>query len=354
MTRKITMIPIEHKVLAVVDNFQCDLPQIELSKNLSIRRIDTLSSEEQAVFAGEEFEQRFHGHNYIKNESRTQVFTFVTYRSSAGEQLQRTKERGNYVVYWSFKERVQEPIKEHYDFFLKPDSEFGSVMSALRVLKDAMIGLYPHEHFLIQLPLPKEFPRMTYRALDGYQVSNPTEVEPYILCEQDVDTLKQLYAAVRSIKQQGVLTALSRLDRQYSRAYIADRLIDAVVALEALYAGDNTAEIALRAGLRMSAHLGGKDPDRREHYFNLFNLAYNLRSRLVHGGIHTTADIDKLVKKNGWQDSEAFMVELDNALRQSLRYILLHANNRKLKEFLHEPLDQCIRRGEPFDIDSPQ
>lgn len=348
MTKKIKTIPIEHKILTIIDNFYCEVPEIELTKHLSIRCIDSLSDEEKAVFAGEEDVSGHISFNAPDKNNRFSSFTYIAYRTATGELLKRTRERGNYVFYWYFKGRVQEPLKQHYDFLLYPSDEIGMALQALRLLKDSIVGLYPKEHFFIEYPLlTKDFPRSVQRDLDGYQLSDPHEVDPFVLLPEEIDPLKDLVRFIKESKQPGVLTALSQLDKQYSRAYIADRLIDAVIALEALYAGQMNTEIKLRVGLRVSAHLGGSDPDLRERFFNLFKLAYDLRSGLVHGSIHSTRDIEKQTKKD-WEDSEAFLSEINKMLRQSLHDILLNAKNRKLQEVLHEPLDKVVRRGEPF------
>jgi hypothetical protein len=348
MSKSQRNISIEHKVIAIIDNFQCSLPEIRLSKNLSIRNIDTLSEDEQSQFTGDAQLLQHLTYNLLNSTEIQQIFRQIAYHAADGEGLTRTVERGNFVLYWHIIDRFPEPLGKHYDVFLKPSSELEYAISALRVLKDAVVGLYPQEHFYIKLPLPQELTRGTHRPHDGYQLSNPNDVEPYILLEDEIETLVDLLNVIRQTKQSGILTALSRLDNQYTRAYLADRLIDVVIGLEALYAGDIMNEIALRVGLRLSAHLGGANADLRESYFDLFNLAYNLRSRLVHGSIYSTADIEKELKKKGWQNHQEFMIALDKVLRDSLRFILLYTKDRTLKQQLHDPLDRAIRRGEVF------
>ncbi|MCU0513933.1 MAG: hypothetical protein MUE40_15355, partial [Anaerolineae bacterium] len=96
------------------------------------------------------------------------------------------------------------------------------------------------------------------------------------------------------------------------------------------------------------ALLGGNNPESREKYFNLFHLAYNIRSKLIHGSIHNHDEIEKEIKKKQYTDSTIFMAELDNMLRQCLRYVLLHAKDAKSIKSLHDSLDKVIRRGESF------
>lgn len=350
MVKKDT-IPIEHKVMTVIDNFQCNIPEIELSKYLSIRRIDTLSELEQKLFSGDMFESTNHSIESVRGEEVQQAFTVIRY-PSIGELYDRTLERGNHVFYWHFKEFVKEPIKEHYDFLLTPYSKIDHALSALRILKDKRIGLFPSESVLIEFPpfdhLPNEFKRSTHQSHNGYILSKPNEVEPYLLDGEEIDVLKKLYTAIKGCKQPGLLTSQSRLQRQYIRAHISDRLIDAVIALEALYSGDVRMELAFRIGLRCSTLLSGDNANLREDHFDLFKLAYDLRSRLVHGSIYNSVEIKKLVQKKGWVNEEEFMLALDNMLRQSLREILLNVGNRKLKLALHQPLDKAISRGENF------
>jgi len=342
--------PIEHRVIAVIDNFMCDVPKIEITKNLSIRHIDTLPSNEQVDFSGEERTTTVF--ELLKDTGESDFppreFRTISFQSSVGDVLERTRERASYVLYWHFKERVPEPIKKHYDALLTPSQKFSSVLSALRILQDPIIGLYSQEHYFIEFPFPEQFRRFIQRPMNGYQLSDYIEDKPYILPSEHIEILKNLYSAIEKTKHPAVQVALTRLDNQYSRPHLADRLVDAVIALEALYAGNNSNEVTLRVGLRVSAHLGAGDPEARERYFELFNLAYKLRSRLVHGSIYNAAEIEKEIQKQGWKSIEAFMSSLDDLLRRALHTILLNTQGRSLETELHKPLDRSIRRGEPF------
>src|SRR5688500_11244519 len=107
MTKQITTIPVEHKVLAVIDNFQCDVPEIELTKYLSIRRIDTLPDDEKAVFWGQQTVVRSLNWKPGEPDFQEQLFHVIRYQSASGDYFKRTLERGNYVLRWHIKEHVR-------------------------------------------------------------------------------------------------------------------------------------------------------------------------------------------------------------------------------------------------------
>lgn len=88
----------------------------------------------------------------------------------------------------------------------------------------------------------------------------------------------------RSKKRSRVELALRRFNLAYERLLPEDRLIDCVIALEALLLrAEEQQELAFRMALRGSRLLG-RDPDARSDLFSRFRSAYRVRSEIVHGG----------------------------------------------------------------------
>lgn len=87
-----------------------------------------------------------------------------------------------------------------------------------------------------------------------------------------------------SRKQQRIALALRRFTLAYERILPEDRLIDYMVALEALLlTREEQQELAYRLGLRGAALLGA-NPDARLEIFSRLRRAYTVRSNIVHGG----------------------------------------------------------------------
>ncbi|WP_141753571.1 HEPN domain-containing protein [Streptomyces agglomeratus] len=79
-------------------------------------------------------------------------------------------------------------------------------------------------------------------------------------------------------------TAARRLLRaRLERSRPDDALVDAVIALESLFAGTNQGEIRNRIGTAVAWLLAPDDPDRREERFTETKQLYDDRSGIVHG-----------------------------------------------------------------------
>lgn len=337
---------IDHVSLALIDNFQSEESEIHLTERLSIVRVDKLPPDERQIFSGSEsFKRLFRTPNKFGRH-----FRYITYSTGSGERIERTIERSNHVLRWHFNGEVPDPFKKHYDLMFGATHGFEDVLTALRLLKPAMIGMFPQEDFYHDTPLPPEIKRSTSYPHNGYQLSKPEDVEPYALLSSEIDELRRLVIAIQQIKLPRLITAMARLDNQYTRTYLADRIIDAVVALEALYFDDSVQnELNFRLGVRIAVHLGGSNADKRDHLYTLATTAYNLRSKIVHGSLHSGAEIERFkdLKKGGWSSTEHLLDEVTNLLRQSLRSILLEVTEAQFGNF-HAKLDACIRRGETY------
>jgi hypothetical protein len=76
--------------------------------------------------------------------------------------------------------------------------------------------------------------------------------------------------------------ALSRFTDGYERIKLEDKIIDYVIALEALYLQEGTAELSYRLAHRVSVLLT-KDKKERQRLFKMTGRSYDLRSKIVHG-----------------------------------------------------------------------
>jgi len=112
----------------------------------------------------------------------------------------------------------------------------------------------------------------------------PQPFDHYQLADEQRDLVKTVYAHL-SHQQSGewnvLLVALRRAATSTRRANAEDRLIDLVIAAEAMLLNDE-AELRFKFGLR-AAHLLGATPAERRTIFDLFDRAYVARNKVVHG-----------------------------------------------------------------------
>jgi len=130
--------------------------------------------------------------------------------------------------------------------------------------------------------------------------------------------------------------AVLRFDLAYRNEDPEERLIDYVVALEALYTGD-IQELAYKLALRAAFFLG-KTKEDRNNIFHILKKAYAVRSQIVHG----QEPKDEFILQTGRiLDIYGLVKEVEEILRQSIKKLidlpdLLKAPN------LQESLDQIV------------
>jgi len=90
--------------------------------------------------------------------------------------------------------------------------------------------------------------------------------------------------------------ALRRWDMVAERVGNEDALIDYWIAIEALFAPDSASEVRFRVSLRVSAFIG-TSPQEREGIYKDLRDSYDLRSRIVHGGVVNTQKRVQLEEK---------------------------------------------------------
>lgn len=111
-------------------------------------------------------------------------------------------------------------------------------------------------------------------------------------------------------------TAMSRFDFAYDNLRIEDRLIDYMIAFEALFLkGDEEQELSYRLGLRAAVLLENPGEPRKEIFQNM-RIAYSLRSLVVHGKNYDKIKI-KLEEK--YKTIDIFILLIEKYLRASIK-----------------------------------
>jgi len=101
-------------------------------------------------------------------------------------------------------------------------------------------------------------------------------------------------------KRRHLRIALDRLNRSYGKSMLDEKIIDFMIAFEALFLRDNTPNHGLVIGTACSLLLGKTDEERDEIY-DFFVKAYALRNKIVHGSqIDFTGTKDTVLKLKGY------------------------------------------------------
>ena len=103
------------------------------------------------------------------------------------------------------------------------------------------------------------------------------------------------WSSIRSLTNESpIRLALRRWNTVFERFDPDDALIDYWIALERLFVPDSSQELRHRSSFRIGAWLGNT-PDEREKIYKDLLESYDLRSRIVHGGVPPTKGKTELI-----------------------------------------------------------
>lgn len=136
----------------------------------------------------------------------------------------------------------------------------------------------------------------------GQNRSYPGRFQPEILYSNQVEDqwLESFAEFWKTLQSQGVKSrkfldiALRRFGYAHERHRIEDKIVDLLIAAEALFLCDGSyvGELRYRLSLRAALFLTSKDEDRRT-IFRWMKAAYDLRSAVAHGGQPNPEDLPK-------------------------------------------------------------
>jgi hypothetical protein len=152
----------------------------------------------------------------------------------------------------------------------------------------------------------------------------------YQLYQSDIPDLNSLLQNVHNWRK---VTGIDIAIQRYNSAYRGDpvaRLIDHMIAFEALYLGD-IQELQYKLAIR-SACLLAKDKKTRKRIFNDIKRAYKIRSQILHG--NTLPNKENL---------EEIIAKTEEYLRQSIcRFLLLISQGYAFRKIRESLLDENI------------
>ena len=167
------------------------------------------------------------------------------------------------------------------------------------------------------------------------------DANKYELTKEDIENLKEFWNFFKSfnIKEYPFLdVAIRRFNFSYKRVLPEDKIIDFMIAFEALYFPDEKAELSYRLAFRCAYFLG-KDESERQKIFKLLRNAYEMRSKIVHGRNLNSESVREL------------SIELEELLRKSIKkflYVLpqIHSKSpQKIHKEIIKKIDEGIIKG---------
>jgi hypothetical protein len=282
---------VEFLYVAPLQNFDSKVEQVQLAPKLRIRRI---TSDELAWCL-----------QFVMMIGNMPFFKVFQFKFVIEETVESPKRIGSPI-----------PIQLSKD----PSSAVGGIITALRLLKSGNVS-----HSLVRITPVLENPAV------GESGQSKEPLAPwgngYVLEESEVKQLQETWKSIEGRdldKPSAVNVALRRFSFSYDRIQYEDRLIDLMIAFEALLLEGPTS-VAHKLSLRFAKIMGDNFTQRSTLYKEMKRF-YDVRSRLVHG---TATPID-----------EKLVMNVEQSLRQCIVSVLIGTNDQKHETFLaHLDLD---------------
>ena len=187
------------------------------------------------------------------------------------------------------------------------NTEFNHIVTSLRLWKKGNVG-YDTIYYL-----SKWNPR-------GGEIDGSKSIffgyPPVTLKLAEVEEFKNFYKKTRRIRFSDckfLNMAINRFNYAYERKREEDKLIDYMVAFEALFMKE-TQELRHRLSVRIARFLKGEYDERKDLY-SKFKRIYDIRSKIVHGNSITPKELKKLAVES----LSELISEVEEQLRKSIK-----------------------------------
>ena len=170
---------------------------------------------------------------------------------------------------------------------------------------------------------------------------NFNEQSPYTITKKEVSDLKlfwKRYIRILNGSNKAFKTALRRYYQCSQKSDPEDKIIDLMIAFEAMFLADN-AELSFRLALRVSKFLD--DEFQNRPLFDFMRSAYNIRSKVVHGSTLSSKDLN--IGGNPLRINQ-IIAELSNILRLALRKYVFECSHFEISDFINL-IDEEIIEG---------
>ncbi len=147
-------------------------------------------------------------------------------------------------------------------------------------------------------------------SANGYSIQRLGTFDSWILerklfTENNVDLLIQYWKIISQSSKalRAINIAIRRYSEAMTRSSLDDQLLDLMICAESLYFNEDGEQSELKHRLSYrAALLLGTSPAEKKHIYGFMNAAYNKRSKVVHGKVHTTrrseaVELEQIIKQ---------------------------------------------------------
>jgi len=199
-------------------------------------------------------------------------------------------------------------------------------ISALRLYKRGYVGI---SSFIVPQDMPDVVAPLPPLTFLNTHCGSPV----YFLDKREITDIKRFYEMYyelsRDLRDQRLGLALRRFNMSFSAPNLEDKLINYIIALEALFLPGES-EKAFRLKVYMITFLGEGLPERKKEIWDYIDLAYKLRSGIIHGN-KTLPQKISLKKLNIKVSAGDFVLTIEDYTRASIRKCIeIKTKNRGL------------------------
>jgi hypothetical protein len=127
-------------------------------------------------------------------------------------------------------------------------------------------------------------------------------------------------AALKRSKDDDIAIAMRRLMYAMERRRPEDRLLDAMIAAEAVFSRGSTTELSYRISLRLAVAIENASLGKRRAIFEFMRRAYGLRSKVVHGG---KIKEGTLLVDGAPVSLKTFITAVEDVIRMAIRHAVM-------------------------------
>jgi hypothetical protein len=294
----------QYIMLAPIHNFESAVDTISLTNELEIRQL-TLEELNKILKANK--------------LGQVPIIDFLQFKFAAVTKLMSA--RGKPLITEHARERIDR------------------VISALRIWKFGAVGI--SVHYLI----PTNVWELTINSIIGLTSPRFVIGFPYTLTESDASEFKKFFGFIEKSLSEAKSKELTFLDIALKRfngcmeaIEFEDRLIDAMICLEAMLLGDDeVAELPYRLSLRAAALLGSTEHEIRHVQKFLKKVYEKLRNKIFHGRKPKELTVDEKPTPIG-----QVLTELEKYMRSLVLAFIRLAEHYKSHEEILEAIDEAV------------
>jgi hypothetical protein len=174
---------------------------------------------------------------------------------------------------------AEQATEEAFRVFGELSESVDRVVTALRLLKAGVVGVEGYVYF------SESWGQYAATYYQSVSTARSLRFAHYTLSDAETEPLVQVWTSLaddRVRSHNRLPLALRRFSYTSDRDQSDDRLIDLMIAAEALFLQDGKTELAYKLALRCAFFLGGGAAERATTFRHM-KRAYNARSQVVHG-----------------------------------------------------------------------